>query len=573
MEEENPYTTGMNWGYIHGAMDDLDPFFEGFQPDLNGEPLTYEAMAQMNTLMNNDEQLGVLMENGEQSWQQASNNFQDPLPTTNQDWQVAQVGEYLADQPGLYLTEQASNNQESLPATQVGPDPTDEARLYIPEQVYPTLAGTVIPAVPPEVTGYQVQAGHRPSFIEYQGSSQSLPVTAANDQYIESPENSPNGEPHLRDPNWTYAIEVWPAYDKPGETVVRDHTAALRSALKSHGVIYHFALITSRDSIVYRQYSLPEKDRFNDRIRLKFLQVFNASKPYNKRLADYYIRMSVVYKSQSILPSGPYPSGIDGDQDLLVYGGSDDVNLIQSVPNSPNLGSASLLGPLTPPETLATPKTDSNRPSRAGPIPKPNRIVTKNKEGKYYCSFPGCSAKTRVFNRKCEWSKHMDKHDRPYKCMAPGCEKLTGFTYPGGLSRHEREVHGKHGGPKNPLYCPHGNCKRHEGKTFSRMENLNEHLRRVHTPNDAVAAPTPEGELDDDSTTTMLAPTPSEKVGEKRKPDTDLREEVKRLRGENEGLRAHSRAMMQEIHRINAQLQALQNATGNMAGLDASPAA
>lgn len=74
----------------------------------------------------------------------------------------------------------------------------------------------------------------------------------------------------------------------------------------------------------------------------------------------------------------------------------------------------------------------------------------------------------------------MDKHDRPYKCAEPGCEKLKGFTYSGGLIRHEREVHRKHGGPKRPLMCPHSDCKRSTGNGFSRKENLKEHLRRVH---------------------------------------------------------------------------------------------
>lgn len=75
----------------------------------------------------------------------------------------------------------------------------------------------------------------------------------------------------------------------------------------------------------------------------------------------------------------------------------------------------------------------------------------------------------------------MDKHERPYRCTAEGCDKLPGFTYSGGLLRHEREVHNKHGGPRNPLHCPHATCKRHAGKGFSRLENLNEHMRRVHT--------------------------------------------------------------------------------------------
>lgn len=77
----------------------------------------------------------------------------------------------------------------------------------------------------------------------------------------------------------------------------------------------------------------------------------------------------------------------------------------------------------------------------------------------------------------------MDKHERPYVCTVKGCEKIQGFTYSGGLLRHEREVHGKHGGPKKAFNCPHGSCKRHNGKGFSRLENLQEHLRRVHTPN------------------------------------------------------------------------------------------
>ena len=77
-------------------------------------------------------------------------------------------------------------------------------------------------------------------------------------------------------------------------------------------------------------------------------------------------------------------------------------------------------------------------------------------------------------------SKHMDKHVRPYRCPHPSCAKLQGFTYSGGLLRHEREVHGKHGGPKAQLMCPVANCKRQTGKGFTRKENLNEHLRRVH---------------------------------------------------------------------------------------------
>lgn len=74
----------------------------------------------------------------------------------------------------------------------------------------------------------------------------------------------------------------------------------------------------------------------------------------------------------------------------------------------------------------------------------------------------------------------MDKHDRPYKCNVKGCEKLQGFTYSGGLLRHEREVHKMHGGTKKSLFCPFHDCKRSSGAGFTRKENLAEHIRRVH---------------------------------------------------------------------------------------------
>ena len=74
----------------------------------------------------------------------------------------------------------------------------------------------------------------------------------------------------------------------------------------------------------------------------------------------------------------------------------------------------------------------------------------------------------------------MDKHNRPYRCAHPDCAKLQGFTYSGGLSRHEREMHGKHGGPKSSIMCPYSNCKRKD-KGFTRQENLKEHIRRIHS--------------------------------------------------------------------------------------------
>lgn len=85
------------------------------------------------------------------------------------------------------------------------------------------------------------------------------------------------------------------------------------------------------------------------------------------------------------------------------------------------------------------------------------------------------------------FSKHMDKHDRPYKCLIKGCQDLQGFTYSGGILRHEREVHKMHDSTKKSFFCTFSECKRSSGVPFTRKENLAEHVRRVH-PSKSISA-------------------------------------------------------------------------------------
>ncbi|KAJ9219775.1 hypothetical protein DTO169C6_7859 [Paecilomyces variotii] len=113
------------------------------------------------------------------------------------------------------------------------------------------------------------------------------------------------------------------------------------------------------------------------------------------------------------------------------------------------------------------------------------RDPPKNTAGQIYCDHPDCQHSPPTFRRPCEWNKHMDKHDRPYKCMEPGCDKIQGFTYSGGLLRHQREVHKKNANAKKPLMCPYADCNRSTGNGFTRQENLKEHLRRRHMHTDS----------------------------------------------------------------------------------------
>lgn len=109
-----------------------------------------------------------------------------------------------------------------------------------------------------------------------------------------------------------------------------------------------------------------------------------------------------------------------------------------------------------------------------------DRSPPRDPAGLFVCDHQDCHANPPTFTRKCEWNKHLDRHERPYKCHEPGCDITAGFTYSGGLLRHLREVHKKQSPGKKLLHCPYPNCSRAGGDGFTRKENLEEHMRRRH---------------------------------------------------------------------------------------------
>ncbi|KAF7550166.1 hypothetical protein G7046_g8101 [Stylonectria norvegica] len=277
-------------------------------------------------------------------------------------------------------------------------------------------------------------------------------------------------------------------------------------------------------------------------------------------------------------PSFPSPMQVQMQIPSLSNSLPDDKDLTHSSFPSPiqdPMHTPSLNDPLSDEKDLS-PGAGSPSSSRIKPIPKPDRDVVKQADGKFHCPLDDCKEDTRSFSRKCEWNKHMDKHERPYRCGVDGCENLPGFTYSGGLLRHEREVHNKHGGPKNTVNCPHPNCKRHTGKGFSRQENLNEHLRRVHTNLEGATPPSEIAASPEDND--------SDKAGMKRKrrssgqgPEeiTELREELKRVREENDKLRTEMNRQSQHSLAMMAQMSQLQDALSGITqhGLSGAPTA
>jgi len=210
---------------------------------------------------------------------------------------------------------------------------------------------------------------------------------------------------------------------------------------------------------------------------------------------------------------------------------------------------------------------------------------SRNDKGLIYCTHKECLSDPPIFTRKCEWTKHNDKHNRPYVCEERGCEKILGFTYSGGLLRHQREVHKQHGGPKARCVCPHKDCKRSTGTGFSRRENLVEHLRRVHrgveeVGGDQVATPTPTAgqgrkrrrEPSDEGAEEEVHQPPE--TGKRRKlikgadesnakdPPADTTDDV----GEPEDLRVQIKSLQHELQQKDERLRKLEETVARLAG-------
>lgn len=90
--------------------------------------------------------------------------------------------------------------------------------------------------------------------------------------------------------------------------------------------------------------------------------------------------------------------------------------------------------------------------------------------GTWRCRYPGCTSKS-VFTRACDLRKHFNRHMKYLFCRFDGCPQATegGFSSKKDRARHEA----KHN-PQIP--CEWQGCDR----VFSRMDNMKDHVRRIH---------------------------------------------------------------------------------------------
>lgn len=86
------------------------------------------------------------------------------------------------------------------------------------------------------------------------------------------------------------------------------------------------------------------------------------------------------------------------------------------------------------------------------------------------CAYPGCTSPA-VFTRGCDLRKHFRRHTKTLFCRHPGCSAGTegGFS-----SRKDRDRHEAKHRPDIP--CEWRGCDR----VFSRVDNMKDHVRRIH---------------------------------------------------------------------------------------------
>lgn len=305
---------------------------------------------------------------------------------------------------------------------------------------------------------------------------------------------------------------IFPRLDPPLSIYVEDTPASLQSA-QMPGFLSKFQRLAPS---MLRQILIERSSETESVEMSSWLQSIDAQSILSASIEELFSRIPCSEYNQPTPPPQPITTTTFFSSELPEFGDLLNFDIFDETPADPNpcppeTSIEVSAGPLKekpesiesvlnrshpiddmffPPEPADTPvKThyslEIQTPNKiSGPIyqvVQRNRVPPRNEKGQIFCDHIDCRDKTsQTFGRPCEWNKHMDRHEKPYKCKEPGCESRIGFTFAGGLLRHQREVHKLHLPTSERLFCPYSHCKRSSGTGFSRKENLGEHIRRVH---------------------------------------------------------------------------------------------
>ncbi|ETN43508.1 uncharacterized protein HMPREF1541_02667 [Cyphellophora europaea CBS 101466] len=160
---------------------------------------------------------------------------------------------------------------------------------------------------------------------------------------------------------------------------------------------------------------------------------------------------------------------------------------LSSLSRSPSPGIYSIsangsAGPVR--QTLRSNSTSSNSSLHAYGIPVQD--PTTNHPA-WRCAYPGCTSRA-TFTRGCDLRKHYNRHSKHLFCRVDGCpqsqaaaaSRSTDGTLTGGFS--SKKDRARHEAKHNPgIRCEWKGVHGEEcGRIFSRMDNMKDHVRRIH---------------------------------------------------------------------------------------------
>lgn len=152
---------------------------------------------------------------------------------------------------------------------------------------------------------------------------------------------------------------------------------------------------------------------------------------------------------------------------------------------SPGLYTLSVNGAGAPMrQTLRSNSTSSNSSLHAYGIPVQD---PSSNQPAWRCAYPGCTSRA-TFTRGCDLRKHYNRHSKHLFCRVDGCPqsqaaaaaRSTDGTLSGGFS--SKKDRARHEAKHNPgIKCEWRGAHGEEcGRIFSRMDNMKDHVRRIH---------------------------------------------------------------------------------------------
>ena len=121
------------------------------------------------------------------------------------------------------------------------------------------------------------------------------------------------------------------------------------------------------------------------------------------------------------------------------------------------------------------------------PVPQPGMGAPQT----WRCAYPGCTSRA-MFTRGCDLRKHFNRHSKHLFCRVDGCPQSEACavadssgrrgSLSGGGGFSSKKDRARHEAKHNPgIRCEWRGSEGEEcGRVFSRMDNMKDHVRRIH---------------------------------------------------------------------------------------------